>query len=391
MKDRAEGMWLSDGELYAQLRQRVRAGDVAIQPHADALRRHAAAVCGSPAPAVTDKRFTLHSPSREPHDYVSIGTYFWPNPESPDGLPYVVRDGRLSPDLHLYDRPRWDTAVDGMVTTLRAAYFLDEPRYAAEAARRIRRWFLDPASRMNPHLAYAQMVPGRETGRPYGIVDFALGLPTLVDHMSLFEPDGSAAWTAADRAALAAWCAEFLTWLETHPFGRQEEASANNHGTFYDRLVVSLALFLARPERAAAQLAKTRERIVTQIEPDGKMPHELRRTCSFGYTLMNLRGLVDLAWLGRGLGVEFWDWSGPDGQSIRAAMDWFLGYAGTATAWPWEQIEPIDWRMVCPVLHKANVLSGGAYSCAMIAHRLPPGFVPEFFVLNEPLHPFRNG
>ena len=32
------------------------------------------------------------------HDYYSNGDYWWPNPDTPDGLPYVHRDGQTNPD-----------------------------------------------------------------------------------------------------------------------------------------------------------------------------------------------------------------------------------------------------------------------------------------------------
>lgn len=37
-----------------------------------------------------------HSPSGNDHDYVSLARYFHPDPDSPDGLTYVNRDGVTS-------------------------------------------------------------------------------------------------------------------------------------------------------------------------------------------------------------------------------------------------------------------------------------------------------
>lgn len=33
-----------------------------------------------------------------PHDYYSNGDYWWPNPDTEDGLPYIQRDGQTNPD-----------------------------------------------------------------------------------------------------------------------------------------------------------------------------------------------------------------------------------------------------------------------------------------------------
>jgi hypothetical protein len=112
------------------------------------------------------------------------------------------------------------------------------------------------------------------------------------------------------------WCDNFLRWLENHEFGRTEEAATNNHAIYYDRMVVCMALFLNRPERARLQLEKTRKRILQQIEPDGSMLRELRRTCSFGYTVMNTRGFVDVARMGLRVDTDLWSYVVDDGRSI---------------------------------------------------------------------------
>ena len=135
-------------------------------------------------------------------------------------------------------------------------------------------------------------------------------------------------------------------------------------------------------------LDRTRARIGQQIEPDGRMPHELGRTCSFGYTLMNTRGFVDLAWLGRRLGAGLWAHASPDGRSIPAAVDFLYRQACADAGWPFQQIEPIDWRMIAPVLDRARALAGGGYATAALAHRLPPDFDAAHFTLIEPIHPF---
>lgn len=381
-------MSLIVGRNYEALRARVRAQDASIQPWVDRLRQRAEQACRTPAPAVTDKRFTRHSPSRDPRDYVSIATYWWPNPESADGLPYTSRDGQLSPDLKLYDRPRWELAADGIVTIAKAAYFLDEPRFGREAVARVRRWFVDAETRMNPHLRYAQMIPGRCTGRQYGVIDFSLYLPAVLDHIRLCAELDDSPWTSADQHSLINWCDNFLTWLENHEFGRKEEAATNNHAIYYDRMVVCMALFLNRPERARMQLEKTRKRILQQIAPDGSMPRELRRTCSFGYTVMNTCGFVDLAWMGRRVDVDLWSYVGDDGRSIPVAVDFLYRHACSPEPWPHKQIEPIDWRMIWPVLKKAGALSGQKYNFTKVAHRMPEGFRSEAFPLVEPIHPF---
>jgi len=58
------------------------------------------------------------------------------------------------------------------VGTLASAYRLTrDERYAAHAMRHLRAWFVDEATRMSPHLRFAQAIHGRVTGRGTGIID----------------------------------------------------------------------------------------------------------------------------------------------------------------------------------------------------------------------------
>jgi Alginate lyase len=75
------------------------------------------------------------------------------------------------------------------------------------------------------------------------------------------------------------WCGKFLDWMMHSQNGKDEAAAKNNHGTFYDVRVVSLALFNDQIEIARSVLQAAREkRIAMQIEPDGRQPLELERT-----------------------------------------------------------------------------------------------------------------
>ena len=57
---------------------------------------------------LSDGPFTIVSeqrllPNVDPHDYVSLAPYFWPNPDTPDGLPFVRHDGVRNPQIYKYD------------------------------------------------------------------------------------------------------------------------------------------------------------------------------------------------------------------------------------------------------------------------------------------------
>ena len=77
-----------------------------------------------------------------------------------------------------------------------AWYLTGNDKYAQAAARQVRAWFLDPATRMNPHLRFAQLVRGNPNERGSGIIDTRWFIE-VVDAVTLLR--GSKHWSAAGR------------------------------------------------------------------------------------------------------------------------------------------------------------------------------------------------
>src|SRR5204862_3896645 len=85
-----------------------------------------------------------------PNDFYSNGDYWWPNPSTTNGLPYIQRDGQTNPDNFLEHR-RCIASLRDAVAALGAAYKITgEDRYAVKASRALRVFFLDPKTRMDP-------------------------------------------------------------------------------------------------------------------------------------------------------------------------------------------------------------------------------------------------
>ena len=97
-----------------------------------------------------------------------------------------------------------------------AWYFSEEEKYARKATELIRVWFLDKATRMNPNLEYAQMIPGHnnDKGRCYGLID-TYSFIEMLDAVALLEQ--SKAFTAKDSKQLKKWFAELTDWMLTSP------------------------------------------------------------------------------------------------------------------------------------------------------------------------------
>lgn len=305
---------------------------------------------------------TVTPPSGDKHDYMSIGPYWWPNPETKDGLPYIRKDGQTNPQRNseASDAVRI-SKMSRVVDALSLAFFFtDNEKYAERAAFLLRTWFLCEDTRMNPHLKYGQAIPGSVEGRGIGIIDTVSLLP-VVDAATLLTQSG--AWADAEHEALKKWFGAYLKWLQTSSHGREESRTSNNHGSWYDAQIATFALFVDDRETAEKILRSTGERrILRQIGPEGRQNLELARTQSFDYSIYNLNALFRLAALGEHINVDLWLFNSKENARIRAAIDYLAPYADAEKEWPHKQISTLNRAKLLPLLRQAfQVYKAPAY------------------------------
>jgi hypothetical protein len=191
---------------------------------------------------------------------------------------------------------------------------------------------------MNPNLNFAQGIRCKVDGRSIGIIDFAQFFTINLDAMAILAT-GAPGWTAADQAGMTAWNQSYLDWLVNSPFGKAELATTNNHGTYAAMQIAGLALALGQRDLALSMVRDKGEQLInSQIKAGGTQPLELARTRSWHYSNYNLAALTRLATIGRHLGVNLWDYRGPDGQSLFGAVD-FLLPAATGTPWTLPELD----------------------------------------------------
>ena len=345
-------VFLLDGARLQATRAAIAQRDPVVMPAWDALKAEADKALTVERFSVVDKATT--PPSGDKHDYMTQAPYWWPDPKKPDGLPYIRRDGERNPELDkLPDHVAMDRMVSAVTTLALAGYLGNDGRYATKAAQLLRAWFIDPATRMNPSLTYAQFIPGINTGRGIGLIE-TRGLTRVVDAIGMLESIGGL--TAADRAALRDWFSRFGTWMRESPYGRDESNAKNNHGTYYDLQVVMFALFVEQAGIAKQVLEDARaKRLDVQIEPDGRQPLELARTRSFSYSVMNIDGLTQLATVGDRVGVDLWSHTrkGAKEAALREALLYLAPYALGNAKWTHQQIGAWDPQSLFPVLRRA--------------------------------------
>ena len=357
-------VFLLDPDRVEAARQGIQRGDPAFASAWSALKADADKALAVERFSVTDKSVT--PPSGDKHDYMSQAPYFWPayasegsargsgeaGAKRPSGLPYIRRDGERNPEIN---RITDHLAIDGVVSSVRtlalASYLGGETKYCEKAAALLRAFFVDPATRMNPHLEYAQFIPGVNTGRGIGLIE-TRGLTRVVDAIGLLE--ASSAWRPEDDRDLRDWFSRFLAWMRESRNGRDEAAAKNNHGTYYDLQVASYALYLDRRDLARDVLEAAKEkRIAVQIEPDGRQPLEVARTNAWSYSVGNLDGMTELATIGDRVGVDLWHYRSADGRTIRSALLYLAPFALGDRKWPHQQIGAWTPQMLFHILRRA--------------------------------------
>lgn len=318
-----------------------------------------------------------------PHAFSSEGDYWWPDPKNPDG-PYVRRDGLTNPANFTAHRQLL-MAFAREVGALAAAYDLThDERFAAAAVRHLRAWFVDPATRMNPDLAYAQAIQGVASGRGIGIIDtvhlaeVALGVEAL---------RGSVALTPADEAAITGWFRDYLHWLGTHPYGLEEARQENNHGTCWALQVAAFAHLTGDTATLADCRRRFRETLLPgQMAADGSFPRELARTKPYGYSIFNLDVMCGLAVVLSTPPHDELGFTLPDGRNLARGVAFLAPFLADKSRWPRppDVMHWTDWPVRQPAL-LFGALATGRRDWLALWQKLPPDSDVEEVRRNFPL------
>jgi len=308
-----------------------------LETHAKQMRANAEKALSDGPWSVTYQR--PKSVDASPNDYYSEASYWWPDPQNPDG-PYILRDGEKNPHRFLANYNAMVAMSDAVLALGQAAFFLDDAGCAQRAATVLDVWFLDAKTRMNPNLEYGQGVPRRSTGRATGIID-TTALTHCVLGISLAEASGRLDRSLA--AGVRRWYADFLKWLTTSSKGLEEKEASNNHSTWWTAQVAAYASFTNDVANQKMAWNHYRHRLLpSQVQPDGGCPNEERRTRSLSYSAMNLDGFSVLCRLGEMNGEDLWRYRTPAGIGIEKAFSYLMPFVLEPNSWRKQQITGFD-------------------------------------------------
>lgn len=266
------------------------------------------------------------------HDYYSDADYWWPDPKDPKG-PYIHRDGMSNPQnftVHRHALMRLSIQVGALGA---AWHITHDERYAIQAAKHLRAWFLDKTTLMNPSLQYSQAIHGLATGRSIGIID-TLHLVEVARSVSAISD--SHALSAGDSEAVRRWFEKYLEWMTTSPHGIQERDAKNNHGTCWVMQVSEFARYVGRSDLMDFCRSRFKTVLVpTQIASDGSLPLELRRTKPYGYCLFDLEALTTVCQILSTPQESLFQFELADGRSLAKAMNFMFPFIANKGLWPY--------------------------------------------------------
>ncbi|ACU57592.1 alginate lyase family protein [Chitinophaga pinensis] len=283
------------------------------------------------------------------HDFYSEGDYWWPVAGQPDS-PYVQRDGMTNPDnfvAHRLAMIRFSRIIGALASAYRIT---GDQRYVIAAQVHLKAWFTDTATLMHPNLLYAQAIKGRFTGRGIGIID-TIHLMEVAQGVLVMQEA-----TVFDKTLLAdirRWFVDYLQWLTSHPYAKDEMNAKNNHGTCWVMQVASFARFTG--DTTLLQFCRKRYQEVllpNQMAADGSFPLELARTKPYGYSLFNLDAMVTICQILSDEEHSLWTYQLPDGRTIHKGIEYLYPYVADKRKWPkkpdvmyWE-----EWPVAHPFL-----------------------------------------
>lgn len=287
------------------------------------------------------------------HDFYSEGDYWWPNPKQPDG-PYIRRDGETNPDNFVAHRHSM-VRLSEIVGTLASAYVITkEEQYVKQAVLHLRAWFVDERTRMNPCLHYGQAIMGRYPGRGIGIID-TIHLVEVARGTKLLC--SSPVFALEDQTLIKNWFRDYLTWINSHDYGKSEKAHPNNHGVCWSLQAGAFADLI----EDAPQLAWIRNQFKTvylqeMMDERGGFPAELCRTKPYGYSLFVIDAMAGVAQIASTQEDDLWCFELPDGRSMRKGLAFIVPYIQDKRSWPLKP-DLMYWD-AWPVRHPSLLFAG---------------------------------
>ena len=293
--------------------------------------------------------------SLNPRAYYSQSTEWFRNEDFPT---YDRRRGYINPAAFTAHRDAL-VALGGCVAACVAAWRLTgDAKYATHAMSHLRVWFLDSATSMEPTLEHAGSIDASPEGSYYGIEE-TIALAEIIRSASFLCAYNGVA-TEDEAAGLRKWCTDFATWLNESRKGMIARESK-------DRLTICWTLQAAEAARFAKMGAlqletshRFRDKLIRLMNLDGQFDTELHRPDAYQSSLFTLDCLALTCEVISTPLERLWDYTLPDGRSMRSAIAFLYPAIDNRAAWkyPSDPQHFSDW----PARQPSLLFAGRAYS-----------------------------
>ena len=291
------------------------------------------------------------------HDYFSQADYCWPNPDTPNGLPYINRDGESFPGAFFDHRKALRTMRTNTANFTGAYLFTRDSKYSKAAVRWLKEFFLDEETMMEPSLLYSQAILGNCTGRGIGIIDtlHLVDVPVAIDIL----------WAGGQMdegiyRGLKSWFSKYLNWLCTHQYGIDEMNWKNNHSVCWHVQAAVFALFTENRDVLNLCVDHYKNVILGgQMAEDGSFPLELARTKPYGYSIFVIDNMASLCYILSTAENNLWEFNLPDGRGIKKGLEFLYPYLNDKNTWPFRS--DIVYHEEWPIAMSFMLFAASAY------------------------------
>ena len=189
-------------------------------------------------PVLTLTDFPAERSSGTKHEFYSEGKTWWPNPKDPDAA-YTIREGFTNPDAfrkHIALLERVGEIIPGLTAVYRIT---NKNVYAEAGVKHLKAWFIDPETRMEAHMKYAQAIPNRRSGRNVGIYE-ALPLVEILQSIPYLEKF----LTDEEKMSLRSWFKDYSDFLVDDPKGMSIRTRKDTYASAYLLQMCAIARYL---------------------------------------------------------------------------------------------------------------------------------------------------
>ncbi len=155
-------------------------------------------------------------------------------------------------------------------------------------------------------------------------------------------------WAPASRTAFTLWSSTVF-WNSSHDI----EQRSNNWGAWGTLGAMASDALVSNTAGVAEEIERIRGRIANSIDENGELPEENKRTNSgMWYTYFALVSTTAAVQIARNVsGVDLFNYTAPNGRSLRLALERDFFYAQHPDQWPYPLPPGIEgelWRLAYP-------------------------------------------